>query len=303
MNRSPTVHRRRLGGELRRLREAAQRTHREVAAHLDCSQGKISQIELGRVPVRTADVSLMAEFYGSSAEQISELLELAEGSKQRGWWQEYPSTARRNGFDTYLGLETAATALSVFEPDPLPELLQTAEYSATLLGSSREEFTTPEISERLAVTSKRQQRLLGTAPLELWAVLDEAALRRIVGGRRLMRGQLEHLVLMSYRRNVTVQVLPFDVGAHPLLGERVTVFSFRNSTDQQVVHAGDPTNSRFLDKGGETEPYLSAFEQVCSMALPPKESTMLISRIADEQPCRPFRRPARTDQRGSRSRR
>ncbi|NHD16381.1 MULTISPECIES: Scr1 family TA system antitoxin-like transcriptional regulator [unclassified Actinopolyspora] len=292
MNQSPTVHRRRLGGELRRLREAAQRTHREVAAHLDCSQGKISQIELGRVPVRTADVRLMAEFYGSSSEQVSELLELAEASKQRGWWQEHPSTARRSGFDTYLGLETAATALSVFEPDPLPELLQTAEYSATLLRSSREGFTAPEISDRVAVTSKRQQRLLGTDPLELWAVLDEAALRRRVGGSRLMRGQLEHLVLMSYRRNVTVQVLPFDVGAHPFLGERVTVFSFRENTDQQVVHTGGPPNSRFLDKSGETEPYLTAFEQVCSMALPPKESTMLISRIADEQPCRPLRRRA-----------
>ncbi|ASU80436.1 XRE family transcriptional regulator [Actinopolyspora erythraea] len=282
MSKSPTVHRRRLGSELRKLREAAQRTHREVAAHLDCSQGKISQIELGRVPVRTADVRLMAEFYGSSSEQVTTLLELAEGSKKRGWWQAYPSTARRNGFDTYLGLETAATALSTFGADPLPELLQTEEYGSALLTTERNAITEDEISERLTVTAIRQQRLLGDQPLELYSVLDESALRRTVGGRRAMRAQLEHLVLMSYRRNVTVRVLPFGSGAHPLLGDRVTAFSFRGTGDPQVVHVGDSTNSRFWEKPADTAPYLAAFERVCDLALSPKESTMLISSIADE---------------------
>ncbi|MDR7302221.1 helix-turn-helix domain-containing protein [Haloactinomyces albus] len=282
MSESPTVHRRRLGGELRRMREVAGRTHREVAAHLDCSQGKISQIELGRVPVRTSDVRLMAQFYEATTDQVTELIELAQGSKQRGWWQEYPSTAQRVGFETYLGLETAAKAVSCFGGDPIPELLQTGEYSRSLLDS--EQFGSGEsaIDERLTVTSVRQQRLLGEQPLELWAVLDESALRRAIGGPMVMRGQLEHLVRMGYRRNVTLQVLPFTAGGHPLMGDRVVVFSFPDTADPQVVHIGDSANSRFLNKSEDTGPYLSAFESVCATALPPRDSNTLISAIADQ---------------------
>lgn len=282
VRKSPTVHRRRLGGELRGMREAAGRTHREVAERLDCSQGKISQIELGRVPVRTSDVRLMAEFYGAAAERVTSLVELAQGSKQRGWWQEHPSTARRPGFETYLGLETAAQAVSCFGVDPVPELLQTAEYSAALFAGQRRELDEAEIADRLAVTTTRQQRLLGEHPLELWAVLDESVLRRVVGGPVVMRAQLEHLVLMSYRGNVTLQVLPFDAGAHALMGDRVTVFSFPDTADQQVVNLGDSANSRFLDRPAETAPYLAAFERVCTTALAPKDSSALISTIADQ---------------------
>ncbi|MER5393549.1 Scr1 family TA system antitoxin-like transcriptional regulator, partial [Saccharopolyspora sp. NPDC002686] len=158
------MHRRRLGSELRRLRESAGRTHREVAAHLDCSQGKISQIELGRVPVRTSDVRLMAEFYGVTTEQLSSLVDLAQDSKQRGWWQQYPSTAQRPGLQTYLGLETSAKAVSCYGADPLPELLQTADYSRALLTAEVHELTQDDLQERLAVISTRQQSLLGEQP-------------------------------------------------------------------------------------------------------------------------------------------
>jgi len=280
-NQSPTVHRRRLGSELRRMREGAGRTHREVAAHLDCSQGKISQIELGRVPVRTSDVRLMAEFYGVGDEQARQLVDLAQGSKQRGWWQEYPSTAARPGFETFLGLETSARAVSCFGAGPLPELLQTEEYSTELLRASGRGLDEAGLSERLAVTAARQQRLLGEDSLELWAVLDEAVLRRTVGGPGIMRRQLEHLVRMAYRRNVTVQVLPFDAGGHPLVEDAVTVFSFADEADPQVVHLGDSINSRFLDKAADTAGYLSAFRVVCERALPPKDSSAFISAVAD----------------------
>lgn len=284
MRKSPTVHRRRLGSELRRLRESAGRTHREVAAHLDCSQGKISQIELGRVPVRTSDVRLMAEFYGATTEQLSSLVDLAQDSKQRGWWQQYPSTTQRPGLQTYLGLETSAKAVSCYGADPLPELLQTADYSRALLTADVQEHTQDELQERLAVISTRQQRLLGEQPLELWAVLDESALRRSVGGSGVMRQQLEHLVLLGYRRNVTIQVLPFRMGGHPLMGDRIAVFSFADEADPQVVHLGDSANSRFLDKPADTANYLKAFEQVCTKALNPKNSSAFISAIADESP-------------------
>lgn len=281
MPKSPTVHRRRLGNELRTMREGAGRTHREVAAHLDCSQGKISQIELGRVPVRTSDVRLMAEFFGAGDEQARALVDLAQGSKQRGWWQEYPSTAARPGFETYLGLETSARAVSWFGGDPLPELLQTEEYGTALLTSRDRDLDAAGVRERLAVTAARQQRLLGEDSLELWAVLDEAALRRCVGGPVVMRNQLEHLVRMSYRRNVTVQVLPFDAGGHPLVADQVTVFSFPDEADPEVVHLGDSINSRFLDRTADAAGYLTAFQAVCEQALAPKESSAFISAVAD----------------------
>lgn len=278
------MHRRRLGSELRRLREFAGRTHREVAAHLDCSQGKISQIELGRVPVRTSDVRLMAEFYGATSDQLSALVDLAQDSKQRGWWQQYPSTAQRPGLQTYLGLETSAKAVSCYGADPLPELLQTAEYSRALLTAGAQVYDSDELQERLTVISTRQQRLLGENPLELWAVLDESALRRAVGGPGVMRQQLEHLVLLGYRRNVTIQMLPFRSGGHPLMGDRISVFSFPDDADPQVVHLGDSANSRFLDKAEDTADYLKSFEQVCTRALNPKDSSAFISTIADESP-------------------
>ncbi|MCI2419694.1 helix-turn-helix domain-containing protein [Saccharopolyspora sp. K220] len=278
------MHRRRLGSELRRLRETAGRTHREVAAHLDCSQGKISQIELGRVPVRTSDVRLMAEFYGATDDELTSLVDLAQDSKQRGWWQQFPSTAQRPGLQTYLGLETSAKAVSCYGADPLPELLQTAEYSQALLNTDAHIHGPDELTERLTVIATRQQRLLGEHPLELWAVLDESALRRAVGGPGVMRQQLEHLVLLGYRRNVTIQVLPFQVGGHPLMGDRIAVFSFPDDADPQVVHLGDSANSRFLDKAADTADYLKAFEQVCGLALNPKDSSAFISAIADEIP-------------------
>lgn len=280
MAKSPTVHRRRLGGELRRLREAAGRTHREVASHLDCSQGKISQIELGRVPVRTSDVRLMAEFYGASGAELTELTELAQGSKQRGWWQDYPSTALQPGLQTYLGLETAASAVSCYASEPFPELVRTPEYNRALLAADRRTWDEPTLSERLEVVATRQQRLVGEQPLELWAVLDESALRRAVGGAVVMRNQLEHLVLLGYRRNVTIQVLPFHAGGHPLMADRISVFSF--SADPQVVHLGDSANARFLENPTETADYLKSFEQVCADALGPKDSSAFISAVADE---------------------
>ncbi|WP_249124314.1 helix-turn-helix domain-containing protein [Saccharopolyspora erythraea] len=280
MRKSPTVHRRRLGAELRKMRDGAGRTHREVAAHLDCSQGKISQIELGRVPVRTSDVRLMAEFYGATDEQVAALVDLAQDSKQRGWWQQYPTTAQRPGFETYLGLETAAKAVSCYGADPIPELLHTADYGRAVFGLS--EPSAAELDERMTVSHTRQQRLLGDQPLELWAVLDEAALRRAVGGPAVMRQQLEHLVLMGYRRNVTIQVLPFAAGGHPLMGDRISVFSFPDDADPQVVHVGDTANSRFLDKPADTRGYLAAFEHVCKAALNPKDSSAFISAIADQ---------------------
>jgi transcriptional regulator with XRE-family HTH domain len=264
------------------MRENAGRTHREVAAHLDCSQGKISQIELGRVPVRTSDVRLMAEFYGATNDQVGGLIDLAQDSKQRGWWQEFPSTAQRPGFETYLGLETSAKAVSCFGGAPMPELLQTVDYTKAVLACDQNDLDTAGIHERLTVTTTRQQRMLGDNPLELWAVLDESALRRVVGGPMVMRGQLEHLVLMAYRRNVTIQVLPFGTGGHPLMGDRITVFSFPDDADPQVVHLGDSANSRLLDKIADTRPYLGAFERVCAAALGPRESSAFISAVADE---------------------
>lgn len=262
------------------MREQAGRTHREVAEHLDCSQGKISQIELGRVPVRTSDVRLMADYYGAASHEIGGLLDLAQDSKQRGWWQAYSTISRRPGWETYLGLETAATAVSWFGTDPIPELLQTADYSAALR-STLLDLDESESQERQAVTTARQQRMVGEKPLEVWAVLDESALRRAVGGPAVMRGQLEHLVLVGYRRNVTLQVLPFGAGSHPLLGDRIAVFSFPDPSDPQIVHIGDSANARFLDKPKDTRGYLEAFQRVCESALSPKESSAFISSVAD----------------------
>ncbi|MCP2333220.1 MULTISPECIES: helix-turn-helix domain-containing protein [Actinoalloteichus] len=278
MGGNPTLDRRRLGTELRGLREAAGKTHREVAAHLDCSQGKISQIELGKVPVRTSDVRLMLEFYGAAADEFERLRTLASESKRVGWWQEYGKILQP-GFDTYIGLEAGATALRSFHSDVVPSLLQTEEYARCSMAAGADPGCAT--GRLLRVQQRRQERLAAPEPLDLRVVIDEGALRRFVGGPGVLRAQLEHLVLVSYRRNVTVRVLPFSAGEHPLLGDNVTYVELPDPANPAVVFLQNSAACTFLDKPAQTRRYATALDQLEKLALDPRDSIRLIAGVAD----------------------
>src|ERR1700733_3359854 len=214
---SPTVRRRRLSLELRRLREAARLTCEEVAEHLECSASKISRVETGRVSVSPRDVRDMLALYGVDPQQLDGLVQLARESRQKGWWHAYSDTMQPR-FATYIGLEDAAAEIRTYEVNLIPGLLQTEDYARTVISAGNLTGSQEDVERRVALRMGRQPTLTGNEPPQLWAGLDEAVLRRTVGGQGLMRMQLDHLVELAATPNVAVQVIPFVAGAHPGMG-------------------------------------------------------------------------------------
>src|SRR6185437_5766116 len=193
---SPTVRRRRLALELRRLREAARLTCEEVAEHLECSASKISRVETGRVSVSPRDVRDMLELYGVTGKERDSLVQLARDSRQKGWWHAY-SDPHNPQIGTYVGLESAASEIRVYEVSLIPSLLQTEDYARAIITSGMMNGAGDNTERSVALRMARQPALTRAEPPLLWTVLDEAALRRRVGGAELMRAQLEHVLELA----------------------------------------------------------------------------------------------------------
>ncbi len=217
---SPTVRRRRLALELRRLREAAKLTCEEVAEQLECSASKISRVETGRVSVSPRDVRDMLEIYGVPEDQRDSLVQLARESRQKGWWHAYGDSVQPH-FATYLGLESAASEIRIYEVNLIPGLLQTEDYARAVITAGMVNSPRDPTSSAGSRCGWSASALTRSSPPKVWAVLDEAALRRQVGGPEVMRVQLEYLRELSGLRNVSLQVIPFGGGAHPAMGRPV----------------------------------------------------------------------------------
>jgi transcriptional regulator with XRE-family HTH domain len=276
---SPTVRRRRLGAELRRLREAAGMTCEQAGEHLDCSSSKISRIETARVPARALDVQALCQLYGASAELTGRLVALARESKQAGWWQQYDVLP--DWFETYVGLEAAAATIRTYEIQLIPGLLQTPDYARALFEHS--ELNGPHDVDRLvSVRRARQEILKGDPEPQYWAILSEAALQRTVGGRDVMRDQLHHLATISGHRNVTIQVIPNNVGAHPGMTTPFVVLGFADRDDPQIVFLDYLTGALYLEKSNELARYELVFNHLVAAALPPRVSVEFIESVASQ---------------------
>jgi len=271
---SPTVRRRRLALELRRLREAAKLTCEEVAEQLECSASKISRVETGRVSVSPRDVRDMLEIYGVADEQRDGLVQLARESRQKGWWHAYGDTIQPH-FATYLGLESAASEIRIYEVNLIPGLLQTEEYARTMLTAGMVNSPRQDIERRVALRMERQ-RLSREYPPELWCVLDEAALRRHVGGREVMRVQLEYLLEMASLRNVSLQVLPFAGGAHPGIGRAFNILSFGEDADPDVVYLEIQESALWVENVEEVDRYHVYFNHLQATALSFEDSAAMV---------------------------
>jgi transcriptional regulator with XRE-family HTH domain len=279
---SPTVRRRRLALELRRLREAARLTCEEVAEHLECSTSKISRIETGRVSVSPRDVRDMLDLYGVSAQQGASLVQLARDSRQKGWWHAYSDTIQPR-FATYIGLESAASEIRIYEVTLIPALLQTEDYARTVITAGIVGGDRDGVDRNVELLMARQPPLTSDDPPRLWAVLDEAALRRTVGGAGLMRLQLDHLLDLSRLPNVAIQVIPFGAGAHPAMGRPFVILAFPERADPDVVYLEDLTSALYVEDVDEVDRYNMFFNHLRATALSFEDSSALIMSAIKEQ--------------------
>lgn len=275
---NPTVRRRRLGQELRRLREVKGMTAEEVAERLLVSQSKISRLENGRRSISQRDVRDLCGVYEVEDNRIVEsLMQMAKDSRQQGWWHAFGDIP----YSVYIGLETDAASLRVFEPQVVPGLLQTRGYAEALITGALPETSPADVEKRVSVRVRRQERINAPEqPLRLWAVIDESALRRVVGGKHLMREQLEFLVELSQLPHVTVQVLPFEMGAHPGISGHYAILEFPDATDSSVVYIEGVTSDLYLEKANDVQKYSVMYEHLRAQALNVDQTREFISDIA-----------------------
>jgi transcriptional regulator with XRE-family HTH domain len=280
-----TVLGRQLGDELKRLRDASGLTTAQAAEALDCTKGKISRIENGRVTVRLPDLTAMLHAYGAldpeAKERLIALARKANRRRKEGWWNQYGSVLA-DTYRDYIALETLAGSIRTFQAQLVPGLLQTPEYIRAVTVASQQWQTADEIEAFVQVRLARQKRLNGESPLRLWAVLSEAVLLQQVGGAEVMAAQLQHLLNVSQNPNVTIQVLPFSRGAHASMFGPYVVLGFPEEGALDVVLADNPTGSMWLEQEAEVGRYRDLFDAARTSALSPVESRAVIRRRAKE---------------------
>ncbi|MGK5630163.1 helix-turn-helix domain-containing protein [Streptomyces sp. URMC 123] len=279
-NVNPTVRRRRLGQELRRLRELKGMTAEEVAERLLVSQSKISRLENGRRSISQRDVRDLCGVYEVDDHRIVDsLMQMAKDSRQQGWWHAFGDIP----YSVYIGLETDAASLRVYEPQIVPGLLQTRPYAEAVVAGALPEATPADIEKRVQVRMRRQERVHAPEQaLRLWAVLDESALRRVVGNRHIMREQLEYLVELSRLPHVTVQVMPFRMGAHPGVNGQYAILEFPDATDSSVVYLEGVTSDLYLEKAHDVQSYSMMYEHLRAQALSADQTREFIAEVAKE---------------------
>ncbi|GAA3911342.1 helix-turn-helix transcriptional regulator [Streptomyces lacrimifluminis] len=272
---NPTVRRRRLGAELRRLRVASGLKSVEVAERLMVSQPKISHLENGNRAISPRDVRDLCAIYEVTDQQvIDSLTEMARESGGRGWWHTYGDLSD----SVYIGLETDAASLHTHAPMVVPDLLQTPAYAQAVIEETIPRLTAEQAATRLKVRLRRQHRIYAPAcPLRLWAVLDESVLRRVVGGPDVMREQLEHLKALSAEPHVRVQVLPHTAGAHPGLSGQFSILRFADGPEAGVVYLERFASDLYLEKPSDVENYGVIHDHLRTLALTPDSSRDLIT--------------------------
>jgi len=277
---SPTVLRILLGAQLRSLREAKRLSLEEAGNVIRASHSKISRLETGRVGFKDRDIVDLLTYYGVTDEkQRQELRELAVRANSPGWWHDYADVLP-SWFEDYVGLEEAASQIRAYEVQFVPGLLQTEDYAraVTMLGYSNPK----EIIRRVKLRMARQAILSRPNPPSLWVVLDEAVLRRPIGGLAAMRAQLKHLIEMSQRPNVTVQVIPFKAGGHAAAGGAFSLLRFAEHDLSDVVFLEQLNSAQYLDKPDVVDGYLAVMERLCIGALTPAATVKTLRSMVRE---------------------
>lgn len=279
----PTVRRRRLAAELRRLREAGGFTCEEVAEHLECSASKISRVENARVGIIARDVKALLDLYGVPPGKLREgLLALAREVRRKGWWIQYGDVLT-DTYQDYISLETSATSIRDFESQLVPGLLQTAGYTRAVAAALPHQKPEAEIEKYVEVRMARRAVLHKANPPHFWAILDEAVLRRPIGGPVVMREQILHLLEVARTPAVTLQVLPFRAGSHAGIEGPFTILGFPEPADLDVVYVEYLANGLYLESADEIALYSSVFDHLRASALSAHESLAFVAKVAVEE--------------------
>jgi transcriptional regulator with XRE-family HTH domain len=277
------VRRRRLALELRRLREAAKLTCEDVAARLECSASKISRIETGRVSVTPRDVRDLLRIYDVPDDQHESLIQLARQSRQKGWWHSHAEGVQPH-LATYLSMESAASEIRIYSVARIPALLQTENYARAVISAGRLGSAYPVPTEWPVGLLMEHQRLTIASPPALWVIMDEAALRREVGGRENTRAQIERLIELSSMPAVTLQFIPFGGGEYPAMDLPFTVMGFPDPADPDVACTGYPTGVLWIEDVAEVDRYNVIFHHLQAAALSPADSlALMVSALKDSE--------------------
>jgi DNA-binding XRE family transcriptional regulator len=278
----PTVRRMLVGARLRRLRTELGLSRDEAAQAIRASEWKIHRLENGQVGFKDRDIiDLLARYQVTDPAEVADFLTLAREANTPGWWQRYGDVLP-SWFRTYVDLEQAATLIRTYEGQFVPGLLQTDDYMRAVVRGAHLEESGEEVGRRVRLRLARQMLLTRQGPPRLWAVVDEAALRRPVGGPEVMRGQLERLIEATKLPNVTLQILPFASGAHPAMVGSFAVLRFPDEELPDIVYLEHLTSALYLNKPDEVDQYLHVMESICVRAAAPDQTVELLDQILAE---------------------
>jgi transcriptional regulator with XRE-family HTH domain len=273
----PTVRRMLLGAQLRRLRTRAGLTREQAGEAIRASAWKIHRLENGQVSFRDRDVADLVARYGiTDPVEVADFVTMAREANQPGWWTPY-SDLLPQWFRAYVDLEAVAAQIRTYEGLFVPGLLQTEDYLRAVVRSTLRDRRPEEIERRVELRLGRQQLLARDRGPQLWAVVDEAALHRPVGGAKVLRAQIERLIEATTLPNVSLQVVPFGAGAHAAMVGAFSVLRFAEQDLPDVVYLEHATNAQYLDKPEDVEEYAHIMSSVAVRAAAPDQTTQLLS--------------------------
>lgn len=271
----PTVRRRRLGAELRRLRVAHGFKLDEIAGRLGVVASTLSRIEKGKAPIRTSYLRNLLDWYEVEDPRAKQLLvDMAREGHRKGWWADYDDVLP-SGFDVYVGLEAEAKALRAYEANFVHGLLQTRDYATAILRGLHPRDSEEQIDRLVELRLQRQRKLDEATPLDLWLILDEAAIRRLIGGPAVMRRQLEHLIKASSWPNIALQLLPFEAGEHAGIDGPFAILQF-DLGDPDVACTEGVGGIVYLEKDREVRACTEVFDRLRASALSPQASVAFL---------------------------
>jgi transcriptional regulator with XRE-family HTH domain len=275
-DRSPTLRRRELASQLRHLRKQSGRTVEDVARELLCSPPKISRIETGVRPASLRDVRDLCNIYGVDDSLRDRLMTLAREAKQQGWWNRYEDLA----IESLIGLEIEAAQISSYESCVIPWMFQTREYARAVIKGILPRIADHVLDERVKARITRQELITRESPPHFWSLVDESALRRRVGSNDIMRDQLKRMVELATVSNITLQVVPFSLGAHPGLDNTFELLEFQ-SAQSPVVYIDNMAGALYVERAADVDRFKEALMHLRAGALDPESSISLVERVRE----------------------